>query len=308
MDLRQLEMFRAVAELESFTRAGEKLHVSHSAISRQIKILEDELGTQLFTRGTKSVSLTPAGKSLLGFVGPIFDQLHRATESVSQVSQNIVGRLNLGTGTTMLNFFLPPILDKFKRRYPTIPILIKTGHTSHIVEDLRQGDLDLLVASLPLSVEGRDLVVRPLYKEELVAVVSPRHPLAGKTIVAAAEIKQFPVIIFSKASSTRAILDIYFRELNISPLVQLELENDEAVEKALATGMAISFLPKLTASRDQVPFFRIQGHELFREVALVSVKSRNLSPHFSYFFDLCCEEAKSISPPQDTVHKNKKYA
>src|SRR5215469_4828770 len=121
MDLRQLEMFRAVAELERLTRAGEKLHVSHSAISRQIKILEDELRSQLFIRGTKSVSLTDAGKSLLGFVGPIFEQLHRATESVSQVSQNIVGRLNFGTGTTMLNFFFPPILDKFKRRYPKIP-------------------------------------------------------------------------------------------------------------------------------------------------------------------------------------------
>ncbi len=201
----------------------------------------------------------------------------------------------------MLNFFLPPILDKFKRRYPTIPILIKTGHTSHIVEDLRQGDLDLLVASLPLSVEGRDLLVQPLYKEELVAVVSPRHPLAGKPTVEAEEIKQFPVIIFSKASSTRAILDIYFRELNISPLIQLELENDEAVEKALATGMAISFLPKLTASRDRVPSFRIRGHEIFREVGLVSAKSRSLPPHISYFLDLCCLGAKSVSSPQSSA-------
>ena len=301
MDLRQLEMFRAVAELESFTRAGEKLHVSHSAISRQIKILEDELRSQLFTRGTKSVSLTDAGKSLLGFVGPIFDQLRRATESISQVSQNNLGRLNLGTGTTMLNFFLPPILDKFKRRYPAIPILIKTGHTSYVIEDLRQGELDLTIASLPLPVEGRDLVVRPLYQEELVAVVSPRHPLARKKVVAAEEIKKFPLIIFSKASSTRVILDICFRELHISPMIQLELENDEAVEKAVATGMAISFLPKLTALGDQVPFFRIEGHEIFREVGLVSVKSRSLPPHHSYFFDLCCQEAKLIRSAKSTA-------
>lgn len=295
MDLRQLEMFRAVAELESFTRAGEKLHVSHSAISRQIKILEDELRSQLFIRGTKCVSLTDAGKSLLGFVGPIFEQLRIATASVSQVSENIVGHLNLGTGTTMLNFFFPPILDKFKRRYPTIPILIKTGHTSHIIEYLRQGTLDLAIASLPLPIEGRDLRVRTLYREELVAVVGSRHPLAGKKLVAAEEIKKFPVIIFSKASSTRTILDICFRELNISPLVQLELENDEAVEKAIATGTTISFLPKLTASRDRVPFFHIAGHAIFREVGLVYVKSRSLPKHVSYFSDLCHEEAESIT-------------
>jgi LysR family cyn operon transcriptional activator len=306
MDLRQLEMFRTVAELESFTRAGEKLHVSHSAISRQIKLLEDELRTLLFTRGTKHVSLTEAGKSLLGFVGPIFEQLRQATESVSQVSQNLVGHLNLGTGTTMLNFFLPPILDKFKRRYPTIPILIKTGTTGHVIEDLRQGMLDLTIASLPLPVEGRDLLVRPLYREELVAVVSPRHPLAGKRSVAAEEIKKFPLIIFSRGSTTRTILDNCFHEVGISPLVQLELENDEAVEKAIAAGIAISFLPKLTASRDRVPFFRIAGHEIFREVGLVRVQSRTLPEHVSYFVDVCCEEAKSMAFPGGTTHSRKK--
>jgi DNA-binding transcriptional LysR family regulator len=297
MDLRQLEMFKAVAEVRSFTRAGEKLYVSHSAISRQIKLLEEELRSPLFTRVNKRVSLTEAGRVLLRFVGPIFEQLAKAADSVSLVSQNAVGHLNLGTGTTMLHFFLPPILDKFKRRYRSTPILIKTGHTGYIIEDLRQGTLDLAIASLPLPVEGRDLSVRVLYREELVAAVGPRHPFAKRKLVQPEELKNFPVIIFPKGSSTRVILDTFFQELKISPVVQLELENEEAIEKVIAAGLTISFLAERSAHKDRVPFFRIAGHEIFREVGLVCVQSKSPPEHVAYFSNLCCEHAKSLSSP-----------
>jgi LysR family transcriptional regulator, cyn operon transcriptional activator len=293
MDLRQLEMFKAVAEVRSFTRAGEKLYVTHSAICRQIKLLEDELRTPLFTRANRQVSLTPAGKVLLEFVGPIFEQLTKAANSVLQISYRAADHLNIGTGTTMLNFFLPPILEDFKRRYPATPILVKTGHSVPLSEDLRQGALDVMITSLPLPLEGRDLAVKTLYREELVAVVGPGHPLAGKKIVQCEKMREFPLIIFPKGSSTREILDAFFRQLKISPIIQLELENDEAVERAIQAGIAISFLPKNRATRDKVPFLRIAGHQIFRDVGIVHVKARRLPDHVCFFEELCCERVKS---------------
>ena len=294
MDLRQLTMFNTVAELRSFTRAGEKLYVSHSAISRQIKLLEEELRCPLFTRGSKRVSLTAAGRVLLECTVPIFEQLAKAVDSVSQVSMNAASHLNLGTGTNMLQLFLPPILDKFRKRHPSTPVLIKTGHTAHIIEDLRQGSLDIGIVSLPLPLEGRDLSVKPLYREELVAVVGPHHPFAKRKLIKADELKNSPLIIFPKGSSTRVILDTFFREQQISPIVQLELENEEAIEKALAAGLAISFLAEWRARVDRVHFFRIVGHEVFREIGLLRVQSKTPPEHITYFVNLCCEHASHL--------------
>jgi DNA-binding transcriptional LysR family regulator len=301
MDIRQLEMFKAVAELGSFTRAGEKLHVTHSAICRQIKLLEDELRSPLFTRANKRVALTEGGKALLRSVGPIFEQLAMAADSVTHASCT-VQRLNVGTGTTILNFFLPPILEKFKRRYPSTPIVIKTGHTGYIIEDLRQGTLDVAITSLPLPVEGRELNVKALYREELVAVVGPNHPLAGKKVVEWGKIRDFPLVIFPKGSSTREILDAFFRKVKISPLVQLELENDEAVEKAIEAGIAISFIPRHRAICDKISFFRIADHEIFRDVGILRIQSRNITQHVHYFLELCCEQVGSLPSVHSIRH------
>jgi DNA-binding transcriptional LysR family regulator len=294
MDLRQLEMFKTVAELKGFTRAGEKLHVSHSAISRQIRLLEDELQGPLFIRANKRVSLTEAGRVLLGHVRPILKQLAQAADSVSQVSQPRVGRLNLGTGTTMLRFFLPPVFKEFKGRYPGVTVHIRTGPSSAILGDLRGGTLDVVI--LPIATEGCDLLIQPLYREELVAVVGNHHPFATKKSIRPDELNDFPLIAFPAHSTTRRTLDDLFRRLKISPTVQLEVENDEAVEKAITACFAVSFLPKRRASHDRIHFLRIVGHRVSRNVGLVTLGSKKASKDLAYFSTLCCEHAKRMFP------------
>ncbi len=292
MDLRQLEMFKAVADLGGFTRAGEKLHVSHSAIVRQVKLLEEELHTSLFVRANKRVYLTEAGRVLLEHVGPIFEQLAKAVDSVSRLSQDGTGSLNLGSGTSILNYFLPSILEEFGRRYPAVPVHIRTGQWLTILEDVRGGVLDVVIGSVPLPIEGRDFLIRPLYREELVAVVGKRHPFAKKNLIQPDELNKFSLITFSPNSTTRRILDQVFQELKISPRVQLEVENDEAVEMAIAAGAGISFMGKHRASRDKIHFLRIVGRQIFRDTALVSLRSKKASEPLDYFTALCYDHAK----------------
>jgi DNA-binding transcriptional LysR family regulator len=289
MDLRQLEMFRVVAETGGFTRAGDKLHVSHSAISRQIQLLEEELGAPLFVRATRRVHLTGAGKVLLPYVKTIFEQVVKATQSVAQLSHPSACRLTVGTGTTMLNFFLPPVLDKFRSNHPSVPVLIKTGHTYNLLEDIRTGALDLGIVSLPIR--GPGLSIHPLYREELVIVVGKRHPLRLRKFVRAEEIQSLPLILFPPPSATRWLLDRFFAGSSITPLISMELENDEAVEKAVEGGLGVSFLPKQRAARDRFHFLRVSGHRLFRNVALVC----NTPPplHVSEFLNLCRERVKA---------------
>src|SRR5262245_23962501 len=123
MDLRQLQMFKTVAELGGFTRAGAKLFVSHSAISRQIKLLEDELHSALFVRTAKQVTLTEAGRVLFPYAETILNQVQEASQHVLDISQAPLRHLHIGTSTTTLSFFLPQILEEFRSCYPKLPLL-----------------------------------------------------------------------------------------------------------------------------------------------------------------------------------------
>ena len=292
-----MEMFKTVAETGGFTKAGEKLHVSHSAISRQVQLLEEELGSPLFVRANKRVYLTPAGRVLLPYVSAIFEQVAKATQSILRLSHPSSARLNVGTGTTMLNMFLPPVLEKFKRAYPTVPVMIKTGHTHHLLDDIETGALDLGIVSLPIR--GPGLSIHALYREELVVVVGKRHPLRSKKLVRAEELEGLPLIVFSKGSATRWVLDQFFEQGGISPLISMEMENDEAMEKAVEGGLGVTFLPKQRATRDRFHFLRVAGHPIFRDVALVCKES--LPPHVPEFMALCRERVKSspavFAPP-----------
>lgn len=293
MDLRQLEMFRTVAETSSFTKAGEKLHVSHSAISRQVKLLEDELQVALFARANKRVFLTEPGKALLVHTTTIFDEVSSAVRSVSQKSTKITDHLTLGTGTTMLNFFLPPVFEEFKRICPMVAVHVKTGQWPVIIEDVRTGAVDLVIGSLPLPILGRELSVRPLYREELVVVVGKNHPLTKKKVIQPEELNDFPLLSFLSHSATRQILDHSFHELKIAPKVKIELENDDAMVYCVEKGMGIAFLPHKRAVQEKLHFVRLAANPIYRTVGLVSLRLRQPPSHLTHFSNLCFEQAKS---------------
>lgn len=267
MDLRQLEMFTVVAQTGGFTRASENLHVSHSAISRQIKLLEEEIGGPLFTRGNKKVCLTAGGRALLPYADAIFAQLAEASQRVSEIARGPAKRLSIGTGTTMINTFLPSVLQEFKATHPTVEVCIKTAHTSTVLEDIRGGDIDIGIVSLP--VDGRGVTVDRLYREEIVIGARSARAIARKKSIPAKELSKLPLVIYSRRSSTRIVLDNFFREIGVKPLISMEVENDEAAERAIARG-GLCFLPADRAKQDKIHVLRVDGHEIYRDVAVVS--------------------------------------
>jgi DNA-binding transcriptional LysR family regulator len=292
MDLRQLEMFRTVAETSSFTRAGEKLHVSHSAISRQVKLLEDELHVLLFARANKRVTLTEPGTALLTHVDAIFNQVAMATQSVHQISTKVYRQLNLGTATTMLDFFLPPVFEEFRRKYPEVDVHIKTGPWQLLLGAIRAGTVDLIIGSLPTPLLGRDLVIRPLYREELVLVAGNNHPLTRKTTIRPDELTHFSLLTYPSYSATRQILESIFRRLKISPNILLELENDEAIVNCVSEGIGIAFLPLSRAIQKKLHFVRVADVPIFRTVGMVTPQARQSHAYLHYFQTLCAGQAQ----------------
>ncbi len=293
MDLRQLQMFKTVAELRGFTKAAGKLYVSHSAISRQIKLLEDELQTLLFTRSGRQVSLTDAGRALFPYAEMILQQVTQAKQAVSAVSEEQPGRLNIGTASNILTFFLLPVLEEFRRSFPKTSVLITTGYADHIIEEVRAGTVNVGVVGTPI--DARALCVCPIYREEFVVVVGSRSPLARRKVLNPGELEDLPLIAYPKGSALRRVLDNLFAQLGIIPSIRLELENEEAVEKAVAGNLGASFLSRRRAYADKIRFLRIAGHMVYRDVALVHLKALPVPEHAAQFMRLCREHLKSLS-------------
>lgn len=218
MDLRQLLMFKAVAELGGFTKAGTKLFVSHSAISRQIKLLEDELQSPLFVRKGKSGPLTEAGRVLLPYAEAILNQVANARHHVLDLAQSALPCVHISTSTTTLSLFLPPVLEKFRCCYPKLRLSITTGLANTILEQIRSGAIDIGLIALPFEMRG--LAVRPLYREEFIVAVGNRHPLTKKRSVRPRELENLPLILYPRGSGFRRALDNFFYELGLFPTVR----------------------------------------------------------------------------------------
>lgn len=276
MDLRQLEMFIAVADNSSFTSAGRQLHVAQSAISRKIGLLEHELGEKLFKRVNKRIFITPAGDMFLRYARKIFQDLRNATLEISKFSRLEWGHLRIGAGMMACTYILPPVLEKFRALHPRIELEVATGSTDALLAKLRNNSIEVGVFTLPIR--GPDLEVVPLCEEEMVVVVSRKNPgLSKRRWINAEEIPKYPLITFPREARTRAVLDQFFEKAGIAPRILMESENVATIKPLVKIDMGISIIPLCAvveeSKRKELHYLRIRGHRIARQLGLVHLKS-----------------------------------
>ncbi|MBM3264465.1 MAG: LysR family transcriptional regulator [candidate division Zixibacteria bacterium] len=278
MDLRQLEMFKAITDAGSFTRAGRRLHVSQSAVSRQITLLEEELGVQVFMRSGRRVFLTEAGKTLLKHCHRIFRDMEEAALEVAQNKQSHRGSLRVGGGMSVCTYLLPQILKEYKTRYPHVQLTVTTGTTEPTIQKIRNNEIDVGVLSLP--VESQDLQVRSVFREEMMVVTGPSHPLREKRHITPRDLASAPLILFERGSNTRKVIDRFFEEQSLAPDIIMEMENVEIIKPLVEIGLGITIIPYQSIVREveagTLHFSRISGHRLYRELGLVFLKMHYL--------------------------------
>src|SRR5215831_773215 len=234
MDLRQLEILRAIAETGSFTACGRKLHVSQSAISRQISLLEDELGEPLFLRVGRQVRMTPAAESLLQLGQRVFQDMRDTVGSITDHTGELRGRLRLSGGMTVCLYVFPSLLKHFKRVHPHLDVRLTVTTAGRSVQEIRGGRVDVGLLTLP--VEESDLVTVPVLREELLLVTNPTHPLARRRRVAPKDLAGLPFVLFEIGSATRKVIDSFFASENIEPVVVMDTENVEIIKAMVKTG------------------------------------------------------------------------
>jgi DNA-binding transcriptional LysR family regulator len=275
MDVRQLEMFRAVAEDGGFTRAAQRLRVSQSAVSRQVKLLEDELGGRLLHRSGKGVSLTAQGELLLKAANRIHRDIQEVAWQISETQKLQRGLLSLGGGMTVCMYVLPRVLKKFRSLYKEVDLYVTSGTSETILRLMRNHQVDLGLLTLP--VVAADLEVHPALKEEMVVVTAPRHPLTRERTVEARSLGRYPLILFERGSNTRKVLDEFFLEEEVPANIAMETENVEIIKAMVASGLGVSLIPYAAIARDmrwrRFGWARLRGRRLYRETGWVYLKS-----------------------------------
>lgn len=277
---RQLEVFRAVAETRSFTRACQTLFITQSTVSQHVHELETELKVKLFDRNRRNVALTTAGESLLEYSRRIFHLLDEAESAVRSVQNPFSGKLSFGCASSTLLYHLPPLLTEYARRYPSVELKIFGGTIRHVVAQLASNALDLALVVLPVNLA--DIRKVPLWDEGFFLVLPRHHRLARRSALTIEEVANEQFILHGRAQNTRKIVDRYLFRHAVSPAVPIEIADTETIKAMVAHNLGVSILPESAFPRrkatEGLKIFPVPQSELSRSLAIIYPKSRPLRP------------------------------
>ncbi len=221
MELRHLRYFVALAECLSFTRAAERVHVTQSTLSHQIRQLEDELGQPLFERIGKRVVLTEAGETFLGYASKALREVDHGLSDLMRAGDELTGEVRIGATGTFNIGFVPECLAIFLKRNPTVKVTVDELAGDEIAQRLITSTLDVGIAYQPA--DPTHLWFEPLYTEEMLLVVGAKHPLAQRKRVRMVELHRQPLVLLPRAFTTRTMLEECFRACGCEPVVAAEM-------------------------------------------------------------------------------------
>jgi DNA-binding transcriptional LysR family regulator len=242
----RLQVFRQVAETQSITKAARVLHLSQPAVTKHIQLLEAELRVPLFVRSANGMILTQAGIIYLQHV----QQIAQAHENIAQHLQapagTLTGRLRLGSNKTLLAYYLPEILARFKNRYPSSICEIIDGNTDTIIGALLDQHIDLALIEGPC--QRPEFQRRIFLEDEIIWIASPADPLAKISRPTIQDVLRRPIIVRELGAGSRQFMEHALRQLRVSldrlNIVQ-EIPSPEAIKRLVANGLGISYVFRL---------------------------------------------------------------
>ncbi len=244
-------VFRAVAEQRSFRKAAEELYLTQPAVSLQIKALEEDLGVQLFDRTGAQITLTAAGRILLGYAQQLSSLVAQTEHDMAALSGDYAGNLALGASTTIAQYVLPRLLAEFRREHPRVHPTLISGNTEQIVDALETQRIALGFIEGPAR--SRDVKTQPFLEDELVLIASTAHELAERTLTSCAELAATPLLMRERGSGTRHVIEMALERQGVklsSLQIVMELDSTEAIKSAVEAGLGIGFVSRWAIAKD----------------------------------------------------------
>jgi DNA-binding transcriptional LysR family regulator len=296
MEFDQLGMLLTVADSGGYAQAGKILSISHSAIHRQIRLLEAEIQQKVLTRVGRHVKPTEAGNILVNLARRIQKEISDAKQQVAETMQLSSGYLSIGTGSSILLSFLPPILERYCHDFPGVEVSIMTETADAVIDGVASGKLDLGIVFNPADVlsDRRGVRHEILYEEEFIWAVGPRHPLARRKWVEIHQIAQYPMIMLPQTSHIRRACERLFEKAGMKPKVAMELENEQAIEKLVEIGLGIALRSRHRAPSSKIRCLMTRGSRIYCEVGMVFPSGNYMPKAVTEFARLCREASEAL--------------
>lgn len=296
MNIKQLEYFVAVSEHLNFTKAAQQFYISQSAMTLQIKALEEELGVSLFSRNNRHVELTPAGRTFLDDAHAILRRTRDAVGRAKQASTVFTGHLNIGFVKGYEKTNLSDLLADFHIKYPNISMSFTRENVAELYDGLFDHNLDFVI-NLKYKLDNPDelggLHVRTIRQYPLMAVMPASHPLSHRTSIVRADLKGYPLVDIKKSGTrygeTASILNA-FTSAGFLPNIQYVSDDIETSILAVAAGLGYALLPgyitDALSSREKVIALPLEGEEQ-RMTVVGAWHKENTNPALKIFLKEC---------------------
>ncbi|MCC6135445.1 MAG: LysR family transcriptional regulator [Candidatus Contendobacter sp.] len=252
MTLNELRYIAAVARERHFGRAAEACHISQPTLSVAVRKLEDDLGVALFERGSGEVAITPVGRRIVEQAQRVLEETAVLRQLASQGQDELAGMLRLGAIYTIGPYLLPHLIPRLRRRAPAMPLQIEENYTAVLSERLKDGELDVLILSLPFAEPG--VLTQAVYEEPFVVLMPTGHPLEETTVIDTPTLAQQDLLLLGTGHCFREQVLQFCpecRRLSVSSNdMQHTLEGGslETIRLMVATGMGITVLPYTSVS------------------------------------------------------------
>ena len=288
MDIRQLRYLVALAEERHFTRAAAREHIAQPALSQQIRRLEEEIGLPLVERTTRQVAITHAGRLLVARARRIFAELEAAEAELLALKGMESGRVTVGTMHTMGPIDVSLVLAIFHQRHPGVELTVREESSEELAEKVRADELDLAFLSVTERVESHGLGLHQLVLEELVVLLPPAHPLAGRRKLRMADLQDEEFISFRAGARLRELLFSAARTAGFQPRVTLESNESGRIRRLVSRGMGVAILPRsdAVAPGAEVSVAALVDPPLARDITLAWREGRRHPPAVAEFLAL----------------------
>jgi len=282
MDLRYLQLFCRVVELGSFSLAAEELHITQPAASQQIRAVERQLKATLLDRSGRQVTPTDAGAVLYRHAKHMLDQFELAQQQIGDLGELMSGRIAVGGATGPGEHILPRLIADFRERHPAVAVSLRVSDTQEVIDEVLARRLEVGVVGAVMR--ERELIVRPLARDEIVLICPPDHRWAGRDDVSLRELLNEPLVVQQRGAGVRAVFEealrsrgLRERDLNIV----FEMGLNESAKQAVMAGAGVTFISKFAIASEvdsgSLAVARLADFTVERNFSYVHARRRTLS-------------------------------
>ena len=298
LEVRHLKLVNAIAEEGSVTSAGKRLHLTQSALSHQLRDIEDRLGTPLYHRVSKKMLLTQAGELLLRSARSVLAELERAEEEIQRLATRSEGLLRIATQCYTGYHWLPSVLERFHQKFPRVEVRIVAEATGRPIEALLEGKLDLALVSS--EVASPKLSVRPLFRDELVVVMKPGHRLSSRPHLRAEDFAEENFIVYRDDPAENLTFRQVLIPAGVRPRRVSQVQLTEAMIEMVKAGLGIAVMaswvvaPQLDSGALRALPLTERG--LFRQWSAAHLKSKSTPAFLLDFVERLAQDPRPARP------------